>query len=185
MTEDGDGESTESTESSGGSLKSGTGDLPWEDEDEDDDQDAPNDPEPAADSRDDTAAETTETRTTDQTADTTTTESMSTDATDESPAADADEQSTDNAIPHTDGPYPYLLARDSVSDGRDAATLQLPISAETKKIYNRVIFELNNERFDGVDIQNTDVGIAAMLVGLEYVDEVEEVLREWGYGIEP
>jgi len=53
-----------------------------------------------------------------------------------------------------------------------------------KKAYNRGILELDNERFEDAEIQNTDVAIASMLVGLRHLDEIEDILREWGYGIE-
>ena len=157
---------------SGSSLKSGTGSDPWEDDDQDE-------AEPEIES---TEPETTpdEEPTTNQT----TTETMSTEPTTEPPAAETDQHSVVDTIPHTDGQYPYLLARSSVSDGRDAATLSLPISTEMKKAYNRGILELDNERFEDAEIQNTDVAIASMLVGLQHLDEVEGILREWGYGIE-
>jgi len=157
---------------SGSSLKSGTGSDPWENDDTADEV-----PE----------IESTESETTPNEEPTTnepTTETMSTEPTTEPPAAEADQHNVVDTIPHTDGQYPYLLARSSVSDGRDAATLSLPISREMKKAYNRGILELDNERFEDADVQNTDVAIASMLVGLQHLDEVDDILREWGYGIE-
>lgn len=157
---------------SGSSLKSGTGSDPWEDDDPDNEE---------------TGSETTGTRATsdkETTTNSTNTEPKSTDPTTETPVPGTDQQSVIDMIPHTDGQYPYILARSSVSDGRDAATLSLPIGTETKKAYNRGILELDNERFEEAEIQNTDVAIASMLVGLQHLNEVEEILREWGYGIE-
>jgi hypothetical protein len=157
---------------SGSSLKSGTGSDPWED-------DNPTDEEPEIESNESETSPDEK-----STTDDVTTDSISTEPTAEPPAPETDQHNVVDTIPHTDGQYPYLLARSSVSDSRDAATLSLPISTEMKKAYNRGILELDNERFENAEIQNTDVAIASMLVGLQHIDEIEDILREWGYGIE-
>lgn len=158
---------------SGSSLKSGTGSDPWEDDDDE-----------STDEPDSKPTDGEDTPSSDPTPTTAGAESISTEPTTELAVDETDQHNVVNVTPHTDGKYPYLLARDSVSDDRDAATLSLPIGTETKKAYNRGILELDNERFEDSEIQNTDVAIASMLVGLQHLDEVESILREWGYGIE-
>jgi hypothetical protein len=74
---------------------------------------------------------------------------------------------------------PYKFRRDGVQDGRDRVPLFL--HPETKRAERDALHELE-ERFDG-DVSLTDLREAVMKVGLTHLDEVEESLEEWGYGM--
>ncbi|MDG5778727.1 hypothetical protein VB773_21040 [Haloarculaceae archaeon H-GB2-1] len=74
---------------------------------------------------------------------------------------------------------PYKFRRDGVQDGRDRVPLFL--KAETKRGERDALRELE-DRF-GDDVSLTDLREALMKTGLEHLDEVEEHLEAWGYGM--
>jgi hypothetical protein len=74
---------------------------------------------------------------------------------------------------------PYKFRRDGVQDGRDRVPLFL--HGETKSAERDALRELE-DRFDA-DVSLTDVREALVMVGLEHLDEVEDQLEEWGYGM--
>jgi len=74
---------------------------------------------------------------------------------------------------------PYKYRRDSVQDGRDRVPLFL--QPETKTAEREALRELE-ERFDD-NVSLTDLREALVKVGLEHLDETEESLEEWGYGM--
>lgn len=93
----------------------------------------------------------------------------------EAPTESTDSQSaTQNQIQ-----IPYKYRRDSVQDGRDRVPLFL--QPETKTAEREALRELE-ERFDD-DISLTDLREALVKVGLDHLDEAEENLEEWGYGM--
>lgn len=74
---------------------------------------------------------------------------------------------------------PYTLRRDSVQDGRNRVPLFL--QSETKTAERDALRELE-DRFDD-DVSLTDLREALIVVGLGRLDEVEEQLERWGYGM--
>ena len=74
---------------------------------------------------------------------------------------------------------PYKFRRDSVQDGRDRVPLFL--QEETKRAEREALRDLE-ERFNA-DISLTDLREALVKAGLEHLDEVEDQLEEWGYGM--
>lgn len=74
---------------------------------------------------------------------------------------------------------PYKFRRDGVQDGRDRVPLFL--HGETKSAERDALRELE-DRFDA-DVSLTDLREALVMVGLEHLDEVEDQLEEWGYGM--
>jgi hypothetical protein len=74
---------------------------------------------------------------------------------------------------------PYIYRRDGVQDGRDRVPLFL--QKDTKNAERDALRKLE-ERFDD-DVSLTDLREALMKVGLEHLDEVEDHLEEWGYGL--
>ncbi len=74
---------------------------------------------------------------------------------------------------------PYKFRRESVQDGRDRVPLFL--QPETKAAEREALRELE-ERFDG-NVSLTDLREALVKVGLEHLDEAEDKLEEWGYGM--
>ena len=78
-----------------------------------------------------------------------------------------------------DGSLPWIHARSSITDGRDQ-TVQLHLQALTADRERDIQGELRKRLGD--EPHKADIREAAYLVGMQYLDDVEEVLREWGYG---
>lgn len=74
---------------------------------------------------------------------------------------------------------PYKFRRDSVQDGRDRVPLFL--QPETKTAEREAMRELE-DRFDD-SVSMTDLREALVKVGLDNLDQTEETLEEWGYGL--
>lgn len=74
---------------------------------------------------------------------------------------------------------PYKFRRDGVQDGRNRVPLFL--QSDTKSAERDALRELE-ERFDN-DVSLTDLREALVKVGLHHLDEVEDNLEEWGYGM--
>ena len=74
---------------------------------------------------------------------------------------------------------PYKLRRNGVQDGRNRVPLFL--QEDTKRAERDALRELE-ERFDG-NVSLTDLREAVVKVGLQHLDEVEDNLERWGYGI--
>jgi hypothetical protein len=105
------------------------------------------------------------------------------DAGDEAPAAGADSEpaSGDAGTSGDERPVriPYKFRRDGVQDGRDRVPLFL--QQETKDAERDALREFE-DRF-GDDVSLTDLREALVMVGLAHLDEVEERMEEWGYGM--
>jgi hypothetical protein len=74
---------------------------------------------------------------------------------------------------------PYKFRRSGVQDGRNRVPLFL--QKDTKRAERDALRELE-ERFDD-SVSLTDLREALVQVGLRHLDEVENGLEEWGYGI--
>lgn len=74
---------------------------------------------------------------------------------------------------------PYKFRRDGVQDGRDRVPLFL--QKETKDAERDALREFEDQFDDNVSL--TDVREALVMVGLNHLDEVEEQMEEWGYGM--
>lgn len=74
---------------------------------------------------------------------------------------------------------PYKFRRDGVQDGRNRVPLFL--QKDTKSAERDALRELE-ERFDD-SVSLTDLREALVKVGLQHLDEVEDHLEEWGYGM--
>jgi len=142
-------------------MKSGSGDDPFADDDVDDDD------EPI----DNTVASNAE----------------SSDPFDDEPATSTSE-STSSALPGIpDHPadessqLPWIHRRDGVKDDRGHKTIHY--TEHTMKRERREL-RPNLEEQLGDDVELTDAREAAYLVGMNHVDEIADVLREWGYDIE-
>lgn len=80
---------------------------------------------------------------------------------------------------HQATPIPYKLRRDSVQDGRNRVPLFL--QEDTKAAERNALRELE-DRFDE-NVSLTDLREALILAGLEQIDDAEEQLEHWGYGM--
>ncbi|WP_227377639.1 hypothetical protein [Haladaptatus halobius] len=74
---------------------------------------------------------------------------------------------------------PYKFRRDGVQDGRNRVPLFL--QEDTKSAERDALRELE-DRFDD-DVSLTDLREALVKVGLQHLDEAEQHLEEWGYGM--
>jgi hypothetical protein len=74
---------------------------------------------------------------------------------------------------------PYKFRRDGVQDGRNRVPLFL--HEETQTSERDALRELE-DRFDD-DVSLTDLREGLVKVGLDHLDEVEQQLEEWGYGM--
>lgn len=102
---------------------------------------------------------------------------------DETTSADQDE-TTDAARSKRSGQQrtmqiPYKFRRDGVQEDRDRVPLFL--QEDTKGAERDALRELE-DRF-GDDVSLTDLREALVKAGLHHLDEVEEHLEEWGYGM--
>ncbi|KAB1184831.1 MULTISPECIES: hypothetical protein [Haloferax] len=74
---------------------------------------------------------------------------------------------------------PYKFRRDGVQDGRDRVPLFL--QKETKVAERDALHELEDKFEENVSL--TDLREALVKVGLQHLDEAEECLEDWGYGM--
>lgn len=75
---------------------------------------------------------------------------------------------------------PWIYDRDSITDGRTTVQLHLQDeSADRERERKSDVESVLNE-----SVKKADLREAALLVGLEHVDEVADQLREWGYDFE-
>ncbi|MUV60244.1 hypothetical protein [Halobacterium sp. CBA1126] len=88
-------------------------------------------------------------------------------------------ESTESSRQQRSMQIPYKFRRDGVQDGRERVPLFL--QSETKSAERDAQRELE-DRFDD-DVSLTDLREALMKAGLDHLDEVEEHLEEWGYGM--
>lgn len=76
---------------------------------------------------------------------------------------------------------PWLLRRNSITDGREQ-TVQLHLQEQTLDLQREQKTRVEAELGEGV--RKADLREAALLVGLQQLDDVADVLREWGYALE-
>lgn len=76
---------------------------------------------------------------------------------------------------------PWIHRRNSITDGREK-TVQLHLQADTIDAERTGMSKVEN--VVGESVRKADLREAALLVGLQHSEDVAELLREWGYGIE-
>jgi hypothetical protein len=74
---------------------------------------------------------------------------------------------------------PYKFRRDGVQDGRDRVPLFL--KPETKRAERDALREM--EECFGANVSLTDLREALVKAGLEHLDDAEQELEAWGYGM--
>lgn len=75
---------------------------------------------------------------------------------------------------------PWVLTRNSITDGRDQ-TVQLHLQASTIDAQRESKRDV--EAVLGESVKKADLREAALLVGLQNVDAIADVLRDWGYDV--
>ena len=153
-----------------GGMKSGSGDDPFADDDAEDDADSAVSGDEGGAAGDDPFAS----------SPSTTDEEAPTSSSSAAPANDALPGVPDHPADqeHT---LPWIHRRDGVKDGRSHKTIHYT-EHTLKRERRELIGALEDEL--GEDVELTDVREAAYLVGMDHVDEIAGVLREWGYAIE-
>jgi len=76
---------------------------------------------------------------------------------------------------------PWIYERNSITDGR-AQTVQLHLQQST--LDRQREGKRDVEDVLGESVKKADLREAALLVGLEHIDELADQLREWGYDFE-
>jgi len=79
----------------------------------------------------------------------------------------------------TSSELPWIYERSSITDGRDK-TVQLHLQRSTLDEQRQAQSDV--ETLLGESVKKADLREAALLAGLQQLDEVTDTLREWGYG---
>ncbi|EMA18008.1 hypothetical protein [Haloarcula argentinensis] len=74
---------------------------------------------------------------------------------------------------------PWIFDRSSITDGREK-TVQLHLQQSTLDSQRQTRSDVESEL--GETVKKADLREAAIIVGLEQVDDLTEILEEWGYG---
>ncbi|WP_224336911.1 hypothetical protein [Haloprofundus halobius] len=93
----------------------------------------------------------------------------------------AETESTGEEGEETNGTasLPFIFARRTVKADRDALPVYVrPTTTERLDALERDL----DGRFDGDDVMSLDVREAVVTAGLRNVDDVVDVMEEWGYG---
>lgn len=85
---------------------------------------------------------------------------------------------TESSVLHRD--LPWVLTRNSITDGRDQ-TVQLHLQSSTIDAQRQGKRDV--EAVLGESVKKADLREAALLVGLQDVDAVADLLRDWGYDV--
>jgi hypothetical protein len=99
---------------------------------------------------------------------------------DGSQSLDAPERENEDETATSDG-LPWIYQRNSIKDGREK-TVQLHLQSSTLDDQREA--KADAEQRLGESVKKADLREAALLVGLEHVDEVVTTLRQWGYDVE-
>lgn len=83
-------------------------------------------------------------------------------------------------IPGTEGRYAYAIRRNGWDHER-TGNLKFVMQETTKEMEDEAAEEVMDELFGRTDINRTDLREAAYLVGLRNLDQVVDVLNEWGF----
>lgn len=95
-----------------------------------------------------------------------------------SPSTSADDGHDRSPQPARSAPkLPWIYERSSITDGRQTRQIHLQQSTLDRERGARG----DAEALLGESVKKADLREAALLVGLDHVDEVAEQLREWGY----
>lgn len=91
------------------------------------------------------------------------------------------EDTTNNTTESASSGLPWIYERNSITDGR-SKTVQLHLQRSTLQDQRTARSDIEVQL--GEEVQKADLREAALLVGLQHIDEVADQLREWGYDIE-
>ncbi|WP_224447027.1 hypothetical protein [Haloprofundus salilacus] len=94
-------------------------------------------------------------------------------------ASESDSTEGDAAETNGTAALPFIFARRTVKADRDALPVYVrPTTAERLDALERDL----DDRFDGDDVMSLDVREAVVTAGLRNIDDVVDVMEQWGYG---
>ena len=97
-------------------------------------------------------------------------------------AAESESDDSESESPTTSdglGELPFIFARRTVKADRDA--LPVYVRSATAEDIDSLERDLES-RFDGDDVMSLDVREAVVKAGLRNVDDIVDVMEDWGYG---
>lgn len=74
---------------------------------------------------------------------------------------------------------PWIFDRSSITDGREK-TVQLHLQQSTLDTQRRAKSDIESAL--GETVKKADLREAAIIVGLQQIEDVTDILEEWGYG---
>ncbi|WP_395166367.1 hypothetical protein [Natrinema pallidum] len=93
---------------------------------------------------------------------------------------DRDDRAETTSTSASSSGLPWIYQRDSITDDRTTVQLHLQDESEDREREGKS----DVEGILGESVKKADLREAALLVGLEHVDEVADQLEEWGYNFE-
>lgn len=112
-----------------------------------------------------------------------------TDTTDSSDITEAQSSTLSSGEPEVDSrqdkssssspELPWIFDRSSITDGREK-TVQLHLQQSTLDTQRQAKSDVESAL--GETVKKADLREAAIIVGLQQVDDVTDILEEWGYG---
>lgn len=88
---------------------------------------------------------------------------------------------TDDTTELSGDGLPWIYQRNSITDGREK-TVQLHLQRSTLDDQREAKTQIEQQL--GESVRKADLREAALLVGLQHVDETADLLRNWGYDFE-
>lgn len=79
----------------------------------------------------------------------------------------------------TTSDLPWIFDRSSITDGREK-TVQLHLQESTLNTQRQTKSDIESEL--GETVKKADLREAALIVGLQQMDDLTRILEEWGYG---
>jgi len=97
------------------------------------------------------------------------------------PISEEKNQTTDRSAVPSQTRLPWIHSRNSITDGRQK-TVQLHLQESTIDEEREGMSEV--QRMLEENVKKADLREAALLIGLNHLNEVSDQLREWGYDFE-
>ena len=95
------------------------------------------------------------------------------------PSSEPDKSPTKEKSSNSTSELPWIFDRSSITDGREK-TVQLHLQQSTLATQRQAKSDVESEL--GETVKKADLREAAIIVGLQQVDDVTDILEEWGYG---
>jgi len=94
-------------------------------------------------------------------------------------ASESDPSENQEKGTNSSSELPWIFDRSNITDGRDK-TVQLHLQQSTLDTQRQTKSDVESEL--GETVKKADLREAAIIVGLQQIEDVTEILEEWGYG---